>query len=289
MSNSNDSTRPDSASCPADPVPHKNTSFSSGDQFNRCERQFYYERVRKLDTERGSIPLSIGNIYHEGLDVLCRHTRAGGEVCPDIVRQCVDRGLKKAQSDRMWQKPRMLEKLLKHCADNLEWVGTKLLPGLKIIEVERWFRDKPGFIAKLDLYCANTPIEVSHGEFRFLDEPCILDWKTVMETSRRNDYKVKNDGQLAKYCWLRDVRRGVVCEMHKRGPVAHPITFYNAEFTAEEIERWGRYWQTLDQTIRARDIHNEDEWKLSHPSNGLCCEKWCPFWDRCPGGAGGAS
>jgi hypothetical protein len=56
-------------------------------------------------------------------------------------------------------------------------------------------------------------------------------------------------------------------------------------FDDYDLVRWGKFFEAQFAAMSSRG-REEAEYKLAPRGHGLCSPTWCPYWDRCPGGAG---
>lgn len=255
---------------------HKRSSYSAIEKFMFCERRFFYDRVCNLP-EPPSTALAIGIWYHAVLETLVRTPTAD-------LDEVIELGLQIAEADRSWTRPRMLDRLRGYMRLNLLALQKeKLFENLQPATAEEWVKS-PRWIGKIDVLSAHTPYVDDDGNWAWKDESCALDWKIVTTTSRRTSRSVREDGQLALYCLASGRTNAAIIELHKRGPETAPPRLLSVSFTEEELGRWERWFDAVDKTIRTRNVHDEDAWKLARPSEPLCSSKWCPRWNICPGG-----
>lgn len=257
-------------------------SFSAGNQFSFCERQFFYDRVQRLPQEPSHY-LSVGNLYH---DLLAEMLETNDSVSAERIITVL--GEHKAKPD--WVCPTADDRLVKEVDDNLKRVHLDILPHVEPrvsetgeLEVERWHRGT--FLGKIDCVSVYTPtvddrLQVIGHEAH----DCIIDWKSKSSLrNRRLEFTTDMLKQGSLYCLMKDVDR--VCFVEIPRDTEAPVHTLVHQFSADELARWGRFHAAIFDAMDTRGP-NEAAYKLADPGSPLCCARWCSHWRRCPGGEG---
>lgn len=255
-------------------------SFSALEQFDFCERQFFFRRVLKLP-EPPSHYLSIGNLYHDCIAYLLA-------VPGDDPEALVRRLLAKHKGETGWVCPTPDETLVKEVVQNLGRLQTQVFPYLKprrrpdgTLEIEQWATR--WITGKIDLVSETTPVVDPAGRITGAVEsrPCVVDWKSKSSTKKRTQEETNRSKQLALYCLEKELDTGAFVEIPR--DVAVPINVVVVQFTPEELDYWARWFQAQFAAMQSRG-REESAYKLAPPGHPLCSERWCAHWARCPGG-----
>jgi len=247
-------------------------SYTALRQFEFCERQFYFRRILGLP-EPPSIALGVGILYHECLALMPHGA---------IAREQVEAELAKAKAAPTWADPGITdEALVSEIWANLGRVSREVLcegKGLQIQKAEFWGTT---YCAKVDVLAGNTPVVDSGRIVDFLDEPCVLDWKTKGGSKKRSQYATDLNPQLALYCLDVGVNNGAIVEI-PRNP-NNDLNVIVTEFDQHELSRWRKFFDAQFDAMNSRGTQ-EREYKLAYRGHGLCSPRFCTYWDRCPGG-----
>lgn len=247
-------------------------SYTALRQFENCERQFFYQRILGLP-EAPSIHLSLGILYHECLDLMCR----AGAVAKEQLLPL----LEKAKASRLWVDPgKPDEELIDEIWTAMGKVNRGVFQkGLRVRKSEVWGTT---YCAKIDVLADNTPVVEDGRILEFKDEPCIIDWKTKSSDKKRSQFSVDLNMQLALYCIDFGVKNGAIIEVPRHA--ADEINVILTSFDEYDLARWKRYLDAQFEVMSGRGT-GEQEYKLASRGFPLCSPRWCSYWDRCPGGA----
>lgn len=247
-------------------------SYTALRQFEFCERQFYYRRILGLP-EPPSIALGVGILYHECLEHLCKEPVTRGQIATMLA---------KAKATPIWADPGVTDDvLIDEIAINLARVQREILQdgkGLQIKKSEFWGTT---YCAKIDVLAGNTPVVDSGRIVEFVDRPCVVDWKTKGGAKKRSQYATDLNPQLALYCLDVGVNDAAIIEI-PRNP-KEDLNVITTQFDQYELSRWGKFFDAQFDAMNSRGTQ-EWEYKLAYRGHGLCSPRWCPYWDRCPGG-----
>jgi len=226
-------------------------SFSGLDQFMRCERQFYYQRIAKLPQPPNKYFI-VGNIYH------------------DVIAKSIQKKPVSVPADK---------------ADALHNVARLLkeIEPLDIKHVEVWsnkINPDAEFCAKIDAISTNTPVvDVAQHITGTKDEPCVIDWKTVFGYHRRDQVEAEQSAQLALYCLEAKVNNAAFVEIPV--DIARPIRTMVVHYEDDELEAWRRYFHEQFKVLQQRGP-KEESYRLADFHEHLCSPRWCPYYTRCP-------
>lgn len=232
-------------------------------QFERCERQFYYQRVLRLPEGPPSAALSIGTLYHAAIEQLVRT----GEVSVDAL-------IASARESSGWADP--------GCTD--EALAAELVVALlKVDEVLKQYPvliddDGPMVERRGKKYSCRIDYVGEGPEGR-----TVLDWKTTASKRRRSQADADNSAQLALYCIETGAHHAAFVEIPRDGG---PLNLVASSFDDWELARWAAY---LDAQFAAMNSRGpaEADFRLAARGHPLCNVRFCPYWSRCPGGGGG--
>lgn len=248
-------------------------SYTALRQFEFCERQFYYRKILGLP-ESPSIHLSLGILYHEALEALCKFLAIDKDQIAALIV--------KAKGSPLWVDPGITdEALLEEIWVNLGRVNREVFQGgkgLKVLKVETW---GTRYCCKIDILAANTPVIEEGRIVSFLDEPCVVDWKTKSGDKKRSQYATDLNPQLALYCLDSGVFNAAIVEI-PRSPLQDLNTIFT-RFDQYDLDRWAKFFDAQFAAMNSRGLE-EAEYKLAVRGHGLCSPRWCSYWDRCPGG-----
>lgn len=248
--------------------------------FEQCERKFYYAKVAKLP-EPPSLHLCVGSLYHAVIEHWAREEGISGSDIELLIAR--------AKGAPDWVDPGISDKdLYEELLAGVLKVGEGVIEKLPVApgpggspRVEEWGKR---YTCKIDYVSTHTPV-VESG--RLVDTKpglCVLDWKTVGGRRRRTPADADNSAQLALYCIETGAHNAAFVEIPRDGG---PLNIVAAEFDDDTLRRWATF---LDAQFAAMQSRGPDEaqFRLAPRGHPLCSPRWCPFWDRCPGGAGGA-
>jgi hypothetical protein len=260
-------------------------SFSSLDQFLKCERQWFYRRIKKLP-EKPSFYLAIGNLYHE---VLQWTVELG--LGPSGREDLIDRLFVEHASRPTWSCPTKEEVLKKEIYTNVSRVQYEVIEPMRKAGADFECEKSHKYLAKIDLLTSMHP-EVSMGEVvGVTDQPGVLDYKIKFSTyNRRSQGDADLSAQLAMYCILEGVSWAGFVEIPRS--IKAPVNVIAKSFSAEELKWWERYLDSQTASVNLRrylhanmsEKELEAGFRLASPDSTLCSEKWCSFYNRCPGG-----
>lgn len=247
-------------------------SYTALRQFEFCERQFYFRRILGLP-EAPSIHLSLGILYHEALEGLSQGV---------IAKEALPPLLAKAKASPLWVDPGITdEALIDEIWTNLGRVSREVFKnghGLKVRKVETW---GTRYCCKIDILAGNTPNLEDGHIIDFIDEPCVVDWKTKSGDKKRSQYATDLNPQLALYCIDLGVHNAAIIEI-PRSPL-QPLNTIVTRFDDYDLARWAKFFDAQFLAMNSRGAE-EAEYKLAVRGHGLCSPRWCAYWDRCPGG-----
>jgi PD-(D/E)XK nuclease superfamily protein len=250
-------------------------SFSAIEQFEFCEMQYFYDRILKLPRPPNHY-FSIGGLYH---DCLARMTEEPEFDLDALVTETLN--IHRQKTD--WNCPTSDDLLIAEVVANLWRVNQEICPHLQPLEVETWARRF--YLGKIDLLSATTPVVNSYGAITgSIPEKCVIDWKVKFSAKKKRDQdSTDNSKQLALYCLEKGVTRAAFVEIPR--DLAQPLNTIVTEFTAEQLEWWGRWFnhQFAAAESRGQDPKN---YRLAPPGHPLCSARWCHHYTRCPGGTG---
>lgn len=241
------------------------------DQFEKCERQFYYQRVAKLP-EVPSPHLSVGILYHAAIE--------------NMIAGYLDLRLllSKHKSRPDWCDPGCSdEDLMVEIVRNLEKVAElrEQLPvayGERSVPlVEQWGKR---YSCKIDYVSTHTPILEEGRVVGAKPGQCVLDWKTVGGARRRSASDAENSAQLALYCIETGSKAAAFVELPRKGG---PVNVVLVEFDEYTLRRWEVFLEAQFFSMNSRG-QDEREYKLAPRGHPLCSPRFCSFWDRCEGG-----
>jgi PD-(D/E)XK nuclease superfamily protein len=244
-------------------------------QFEKCERQFYYQRIAKLP-EAPSPHLCVGILYHNVIEQFVR----AGEMHPAVV----DEAIRDIRGRPEWCDPGKTGDEL--CSEIMAAIPkiAALVERLPVVRqgskplVEIW---GTRYTAKIDYVSTHTPV-VEGG--RLVDvKPglCVLDWKTVGGRRRRGQDDADNSAQLALYCIETGAHSAAFVEIPRDGG---PLNIVVAEFDDDTLRRWEKFLDAQFGAMQSRGPA-EEQFKLAERGHPLCSPRFCTYWDRCPGGA----
>lgn len=243
-------------------------------QFEKCERQFYYQRIAKLP-EAPSVHLCVGILYHRAIEIALSGWEKGGDALREILMmkgtpEWVDPG--KTDEELAEEVSAGVTRVLALTAQlpvALDPAGCPL--------IEQWGKR---YTCKIDYVSTHTPV-VEGG--RLVDTKpgrCVLDWKTVGGRRRRGQDDADNSAQLALYCIETGANNAAFVEIPRDGG---PLNIVAAEFDDATLRRWATF---LDAQFGAMNSRGpaEADFRLAPRGHPLCSPRFCSYWDRCCGG-----
>ncbi len=265
-------------------------NFSSLDQFENCERQYWYAHIDGQEKPENET-LLVGTIYHAVL---------AAYFCgpPTGIQRFLDKAI---EAELIAHGPELDALKISIPAVRAEMHTT--LPalfheviapaGLRALlspagapRVEHKFENpETGFRGTCDLVSATTPVVNARGEVvGAKPEPCIVDWKTKTFTSRsrRTQLDADKSMQLALYSWEEDVFNAAFVEIPRGG--SRDASVRVTHYTPGQRAMWVAYLTGQAAALRSRGT-TKDAFKRASRKSGLCDPKWCPYYTDCLGTA----
>ena len=242
--------------------------------FEQCERKFYYAKVAKLP-EAPSLHLAVGILYHACIEQLARGVGADIHATIAALRRTpewVDPG--KTDNELGTELTAALIKV----ADLMERLPVAYDGDDEAPLIEQWGKR---YACRIDYVSTHTPVVEGCRLVDVKPGRCVLDWKTVGGKRRRTAADADNSAQLALYCIETGANNAAFVEIPRDGG---PLNIVAAEFDDDTLKRWASF---LDAQFAAMQSRGPDEaqFRLAARGHPLCSPRWCPYWDRCPGGA----
>jgi hypothetical protein len=247
-------------------MPYKYLSFSSADMFQRCERQYYFEKVEGRK-QPPNATLLVGQAYHKA--IACKlHSKPWS--------------LEDAEKEELVISGVNVDGLIAEVAYNLTRIEP-LLVALGAPEiVEQEFADRSiGYRGVIDAVFPNTPDSTPEGIFTGTVRPgrCVVDWKSLTSDRRRSQRDTNLSPQLAQYAIERKTTAAAFVELPR--DTEKPVKIRVATYTENELENWRQYMIGLRQAIISRGRRKENFKQCDRKNNPLCSELWCPHYSTC--------
>lgn len=245
-------------------------SISNLKLFVRCERQLYYRKI-KLLPQKPSHYLSVGNLYHGAIAYKYLNGSDPGQIVLGEI-------LRKHKYSPLWTCPTPDDVLLREIAANV----ARLPAFVPVKEDGGYLIELKLGSSRIDLVSTQTPVAGPDGlMWDWIDERCVVDWKIRHGRSRLRPGEDLD--QLALYCLKAGPINGCFVEI-PRDP-SDPLNVVTKRFSDEELRAWERYFSNQFTAMESRG-QDEASYRLANRGDPLCCERFCDYYEACPGGAG---
>lgn len=255
-------------------------NFSSLDQFDTCERKYYWQHVAGEEPAPSPI-LVTGQVYHEVIASVVREAsleHAEPHIAAALQAHADELASFNIQTGYLGQE--ILANVTRLYNEVLVPAGVRPESDRQGPLVERHFRNhKTGFFGTIDCVSSNTPIVdtvgrvVGHAPGR-----CILDWKTVTSDRRRSQRDTDLSPQLALYAWQSGAPSGAFCEIPRN--LEQPLRVRVTQYTDSQRTAWITYLNSQRATLLKRGKQLESYRRTSR-KNPLCSMMWCSYFDHC--------
>lgn len=258
-------------------------NFSSLEEWENCERHYWYSKIDGQEKPTNET-LEVGTLYHAVIAALII-SPTGVKALPGLIEEKIS-----LQKESLTKLGLSVPALRAELNQNLPalWHDV-IVPGkLKPLvddagpRVERQFANTAtGFRGTCDLVSATTPKANARGAVTgSLNEPCILDWKTLTSFNRRTQRDADRSMQLALYAWEADVPNAAFVEIPRFA--GRDIVVRVTHYTPAQRRMWAAYLTGQKDALLSRGTAREN-FKRASRKSGLCDPKWCPYYGQCLG------
>jgi len=244
-------------------------SWSQVELFLKCERQYFYEYI--LGEKRPETPiLVIGKAYHTMIESY--FTGVG------IAKLVDDESMEFLKAKTTID----IAGLQREMRENLMRLKSQFLDGLGRPFIVEWkFEDEVlGYRGTIDAAMQRTPVMSPDGEeiSTWLEESCVVDWKSLTSERRRSQRDAVYSGQLALYATVAGTRNAGFVEIPRN--LGEPIKARFVRYTEEELNHW-RSWLV---GVRDAMLSRGEQMQAYHQTerkNPLCSPQWCGHFFKC--------